>query len=251
MVLAFLKAISDSAVKISNAGLQMIINMANGIANGIKQKTPALKAAMQNLGSAIMSGIIAGIQGAIAGVVSAIEGVLKAGVSAGKKFIESLSPSKLFAREVGAPISQGIAVGVTASGGDVNDAVTSVGKGALAAIQQTMAGIHDSLGSSLDLQPRITPVVDLTQAKKGFSDLAGLSKNQLINAGVSASSAASISAANAASAQQAGLISGAGTTLAFTQNNYSPTALSAIQIYRQTKNQLSIAKGALANANAS
>ena len=33
--------------------------------------------------------------------------------------------------------------------------------------------------------------------------------------------------------------------LNFTQNNTSPKALSEVEIYRQTKNQLSIAKGAL------
>ena len=33
--------------------------------------------------------------------------------------------------------------------------------------------------------------------------------------------------------------SGGNTTYQFTQNNYSPKALSAIEIYRQTKNQFS------------
>jgi hypothetical protein len=33
--------------------------------------------------------------------------------------------------------------------------------------------------------------------------------------------------------------------LNYTQNNYSPKALSSAEIYRQTKNQLSITKGAL------
>jgi hypothetical protein len=35
------------------------------------------------------------------------------------------------------------------------------------------------------------------------------------------------------------------TTITFEQNNYSPEALSAVDIYRQTKNQISLAKEAL------
>ena len=35
----------------------------------------------------------------------------------------------------------------------------------------------------------------------------------------------------------------AGNTYQFTQNNYSPKALSRIEIYRQTKNQFSTLKG--------
>ena len=35
----------------------------------------------------------------------------------------------------------------------------------------------------------------------------------------------------------------AGNTYTFTQNNYSPKALSRVEIYRQTKNQFSAMKG--------
>ena len=40
----------------------------------------------------------------------------------------------------------------------------------------------------------------------------------------------------------------AGNTYTFTQNNYSPKALSRLDIYRQTKNQFSALKGAVSRA---
>ena len=104
----------------------------------------------------------------------------------------------------------------------------------------------------MDLQPRITPVIDLTKAKAGFDQLTAMSKSHLINTGSSTTSAASISAFNVAAAKQAHLISPSQTNLTFNQTNNSPVALSDVDIYRKTKNQLSIAKGVLAsNANSS
>jgi len=41
-------------------------------------------------------------------------------------------------------------------------------------------------------------------------------------------------------------VAGSGEVVSFTQNNYSPKALSSTDIYRQTNNQLSRARGALA-----
>ena len=36
-----------------------------------------------------------------------------------------------------------------------------------------------------------------------------------------------------------------GTTISYTQNNYSPKALSRLEIYRQTQNQIATIKGAM------
>ena len=50
----------------------------------------------------------------------------------------------------------------------------------------------------------------------------------------------------AAQAEQTAAAPG-GTSVKFEQNNYSPEALTEIEIYRQTKNQLSQLKSALAH----
>jgi hypothetical protein len=132
----------------------------------------------------------------------------------------------------------------------VTDSVHKAGKAALETLTKTMSTVGSIIGDNIDLQPRITPVIDLTNAKVGFSQLAALSKKQLINAGVSSTSAASISAANKVAAAQANLIKTQQTNLTFNQTNNSPVALSTIDIYRRTKNQLSSVRGVLVgNAN--
>jgi hypothetical protein len=111
-------------------------------------------------------------------------------------------------------------------------------------MKNSLSGIGNLVVENIDLQPRITPVIDLTQAKKGFGDLSTLSKSQL--ASVSTNKATSISSDNAAAAATLAVdTSGQGTTFSFTQYNTSPKALSTADIYRQTKNQLSTVKEAL------
>lgn len=245
IVIAFIKAITDNTLRIVQAGINMVINLLNGIANELRKSTPALQAAERNLGESIITGMIAGITGALGGLINAVVHAVQAAYNAAKHWLQSLSPSKRY-KQLGIFSMQGLAEGHTASISLVEDSVVEVAKNALQALAQTMAGAEKIFEDNLNLNPRITPVVDLTQAQKGFAALAGLSKSQLISAGTSASSAASISAANAAAAAQAGLLSGApSTTLQFTQYNNSPVALSAATIYRQTKNQLSIARGVL------
>ena len=65
-----------------------------------------------SVGRSIVQGLINGIRSAIGGVVSAITGGLGGAVAKARRFLEINSPSKLMAREVGAPIGEGIAYGV-------------------------------------------------------------------------------------------------------------------------------------------
>jgi tape measure domain-containing protein len=249
LCVAFINAIGKSTVQVVAAAVKMVISMINGIANQIRASTPALDAAMRNLGSAIIGALVGSIEAGLSSVVSAIGHVVSSAINGAKHLLGISSPSKVFLA-IGAAVMQGWALGHANNAGLVIDSLTTVGTAAIEALKTTMSGLNDEVNSNLNLQPVITPVIDLTQAKQGFSALSRLSKSQLVTTGTSASTAASISAANAAAAQQAGLIAGVGTSLQFNQYNTSPVALSAIDIYRRTKNQISIAKGVLSgNAN--
>ncbi|HEY2455588.1 MAG TPA: tape measure protein [Scandinavium sp.] len=250
LVIAFINAIAGAQLRIISAGINMVIGFVNGVANRIRSSSGQFQAAAYNLGSAIIQGTISGIVGGIGGVVSAAVSMAKSALSGALHFLHIGSPSKRFRDEVGAQIPAGTALGVSDNTHLATTEVTNMGNAMLGAIARTMTGLNDAINSNLELQPTITPVVDLTQAKKGFGTLTSLSKNQLIAASASSTSAASISAANAAAAFAAGLAKQNGTYLEFNQTNISPTALSATDIYRKTKNQLSIAKGAL-SANSS
>ena len=95
------------------------------------------------------------------------------------------------------------------------------------------------------MQPTITPVLDLSQVERDARKLGGLTNVTPITAAASYGQASAISdAQRKAMAQTAQAVQG-GTTLMFEQNNYSPEALSDVEIYRQTKNQLGHIKNAL------
>jgi hypothetical protein len=112
-------------------------------------------------------------------------------------------------------------------------------------MKNSLGTVSDVINDNLQLQPTITPVIDLTQAQKGFNDLNSMTKSQLLSANVTTNKAQSISSDNLAAATEAGLTAAAGANVSFVQNNTSPKALNTADIYRQTKNQLSKVKGAL------
>lgn len=246
-VVAFINAIGNNIQRVVNAGVNMVINLVNGVANKIRASGPAIHSAASNLGSAIIQGIIAGITGGIGGVISAAQSMAKSALSAALGALHINSPSKDFIK-VGEGTGEGFELGIFNLIPRVSKASVKMGNSALEAIGTTLANAGDVIGDNLQLQPKITPVLDLTQVKAGAGELDALTKNQLI-AATSTSAATSISAANALAAAQAGLAGGSQTTIQFTQNNTSPAALSTADIYRRTNNQLSQVKGALTGAN--
>jgi tape measure domain-containing protein len=243
---AFINAIGNSAQRIVNAGVNMVIGLINGIANKIRASSPAIHAAAANLGSAIIGGIVAGISGGIGSVISAAQNMASSALHAAMNFLHINSPSKDFI-EVGAGTGEGMVLGIIGSIPEVAKSSTKMGQAALDAISNTLANA-DVIAGAIDLQPKITPVLDLTQVKAGASELSNLTKGQLIAAS-STTAVQSISASNAAVAAQATAATTKQTNISFTQNNTSPAALSTADIYRRTNNQLSQVKGALASAN--
>lgn len=66
-----------------------------------------------NIGKDIIGGIVRGIGDAIGGAIDAAKRAARNILQGAKNAIEGHSPSRLFAREVGVPIAQGVAVGIT------------------------------------------------------------------------------------------------------------------------------------------
>ena len=101
--------------------------------------------------------------------------------------------------------------------------------------------------SDIDPNPVIRPVIDLDDVKSGVASMNGMFANKTFNVGTIKATADQISAGmNRQPDPTSQLQNGQnGNTFSFVQNNYSPKALSQIDIYRQTKNQFSAMKGAL------
>jgi hypothetical protein len=190
-------------------------------------------------------GLVDGLTSQQSAIRQAMERIATAMIKAIKKKLHIKSPSKVFA-EIGKFSAIGLAGGLTDNTGAVTDSAEKLADDAVMAMREGLSKISSALSTNLDDSPVITPVLDLDQIQKDAKRLSGLAPVIPISAAVSFNQAAAIDETNSSGEpgdDEPG--EGGGTVLKFEQNNYSPEALSDAEIYRQTRNQLSLAKTAL------
>lgn len=105
-------------------------------------------------------------------------------------------------------------------------------------ISKAIRKVSNAVNGGLDVRPVIRPVLDLSDVKTKKAELGALFGRKYVS---SISSSMNKKASERTS--QNGSTSGSSTTYKFEQNNYSPKALSRVEIYRQTRNQFSALKG--------
>lgn len=186
----------------------------------------------------LLDGLLAE-KGAIEAEMERLGGVM---VRAIKNKLKIKSPSEVFA-EIGKQSMEGMAQGLADSTGLMTDAADEAAKEAMVAMERSMRDISDVVAEGLDSNPVITPILDLTQVKSKAAELAALKDRFAMDSAYAQASAISATKTKTEAEQVAAV---GGTNFKFEQNNYSPESLSDIQIYRQTKNQLSQIKAALA-----
>ncbi len=189
-------------------------------------------------------GLIAGLESEKAALETIMNGLADTMVNRLKKKLKIKSPSEEFA-QIGKFSMEGMAKGFEDSSKVMTDAVDVAAKDALTAMEQSMRDISDVVNEQLDANPVITPILDLTQLESEAQRLKEMANVASITAAASYGQASTISTAQTA-AEAEKLAAVGGTSVKFEQNNYSPEALSDIEIYRQTRNQLSQLKSALA-----
>jgi tape measure domain-containing protein len=190
------------------------------------------------------AGLVKGLTSQKQRLINEIEAMADEIVAAFNRRLQVKSPSKVFA-EIGRFIMLGLAQGITNSTKMVADSLDIAAQKAVDAMKSSMSNISDVVASHLDVNPVITPVLDLTQVRTQAQELGALTRVTPITAAASYGQASLISTAQqAAQGDQESAMVG-GTNIKFEQNNYSPESLTEIEIYRQTKNQLSMLKSAL------
>lgn len=244
----FMNAIGANAGRLADAGAKMIINFINATANAVRNNSEAMGQAGANLGTAIIEGMARGIGGGLGVIKNAAVGVAKSALGAAKNFLGIKSPSREFAK-IGMFSSEGFAVGIAAYSGRVENSAERVGSVALDSIRNSMALVADAVSGDINLSPTVTPVIDLTQFKKDAGLMTGLVGVSAVRAEMSFGQASRISmerqAAREAELAMQGASAGSSPVVKFEQNNYSPEALSVVDIYRNTNNQLSQIEDAL------
>ena len=194
------------------------------------------------------AGFANGIIGGMSSVINAATRVASNAIRAAEQTLGEHSPSKEFER-IGLYADMGTERGFEKGSANVAKASRGMASQALDAARGALSSISDMIdnGEGFSLQPTITPVIDMNNVNRGakaidfmFNRTIGLSSS--ISSKMADRDRANAKLAEAASKQT----STEPTSISFTQNNYSPKALSRIDIYRDTKNQLSrMKKGAL------
>lgn len=244
----FINGISAGIPRILQAGANLILRFINGLADTIRANRSRVDAAIANIADAITGGLTSGLSRGIGRVVSAARSLVSGIPSAIKSLLHINSPSKV-TTELGEFTGDGIVVGLSNRTGDVTDAASGLGQAAITGIKDSISGINDVLGDSLDATPTIRPVLDLSAIQDGAKSISGLLPTPSLSVDTSNNVATSVAlqeaANNALLSQTAPTDAKTGTTVNFTQNNNSPKSLTPTEIYRQTQNQLSTLKGDL------
>lgn len=203
--------------------------------------------ALYKAGVDAAKGLVDGLTAQMKSITDKMTAIGKAIADEIKKELGIKSPSKVF-KEIGANTIVGLAQGMDANSNVIDLAARRAGKTAIDALKSSMTSLPDFMDGEIDIQPTIAPVLDLTAFRKDASGINDILATKALEASVSAQNAQTISstAEALAAAREASMGDTAPTTLIqLSQTNNSPKALSSAEIYRQTKNQLSIVKGAL------
>lgn len=245
IIVEFINGISKKMDKIVQAGANLIEKFVRALVSEMIKRANSLWEQARYLGLSIVQGLASAIRDGWNTVVQAAQDLAQGALNAAMDIVKPGSPSKVFT-ELGATIPAGLVKGMAYGSDDVSRSAKGMAQTALDTMKTTMSGISDALSSNVDFDPTITPVLDLTKLQNGASKIGGMLATRPITAGVSYAQAASISSERVAAAEAAvSAASPEAAPITFEQNNYSPKALSAVEIYRQTRNQLSLAKEAL------
>lgn len=249
IIVAFLNTLGRNLPRIVQGGVDLIINFINGLTKAINDNSERMGKAGADLALAIVKGMVRGLTAGGGEVAKAAKDVAKKALNAAKDFLGINSPSKEF-EDVGMYSDHGLAGGFDKYAHVVISAVKGVASDALFTLTKTLSKVSDVVNDkSFDLQPTITPVLDLSQVKATAGQIGSLLSANPINVSTSAA-VAQTTASSFDSGSQSGdgtnADGSAGTSVSFTQNNYSPKALSSAEIYRLTKNQISKVKEVVA-----
>lgn len=245
LVVNYINGIADNLGRVIEAGVNLVLAAVNGIADGIRNNGAKVGEAGVNLASALVEGIVRGIGAALGRAVQAAVDIAKAMFDAAKSALGINSPSKKFI-PLGEGVSEGMAVGVGNASHLASNAAADMGESMIDSMAKSLTGLSKVLGSDLiDFNPTITPVLDLSSVQKDAQSLADILSMQKLDVASSYRNAQSAGSGYEQNRKDENFPGEekAGNSVTFVQNNSSPKALSAEEIYRQTNNLISKTKG--------
>lgn len=236
-------------------------NIISGLLNGIREKIGDVRTWFFDLGGKII-GWISGalswlfesgkdvIRGLWNGINSMkdwlkdkVEGAVSWVTGPFQSVLEMFSPSRLFA-SYGVNIAKGLVIGIDSMKGRVTNSSKQMADNVKNAWSDsaTWLKISEPNLGSFDLNPVITPVLDLSKVEKEAKKLASVIKSRDLIASLSFDEASVIvDQTNRPNVEQP-IIHPEPSNFTFTQINNSPKALSVSDIHRRTRTQIAFAK---------
>ena len=247
IIVEFIKAMAKNLPIIIQAGYNMLMSVIRGVKKAVNEHSYELGEAGGQLAGALIVGLIKGLIGFQIGLWSAAYTLAMQAVNAINSAFKSNSPSKV-TEEIGGWAGEGLAIGMENSEGMVAQSGERMGTAAIDSLRKTLSGIADVLDSEMDLNPVITPVLDLSTVERTARGLVPLLGKQALTVGASYRNALDTATAyedvqTAKMEVLSALSEDQKAEYNFSQYNYSPEPLSLIDIYRQTNNQIAAAKG--------
>ncbi len=193
------QALITTGVKALAGGISGFVKggaeLLQGAINGIKQKWPgiveAVKGAVNSAVNAVsgLGGklVQAGkdlIQGFMSGIQSKAQAVWNAAVGVGQKAIDGVksilgiaSPSKVF-KQLGKYTAQGMSIGLDKYAFMAEESASDLATGILDNVRNPLRNVADILNGEIDVNPKITPVLDLSNVMEGNKLLTNMMADQ-------------------------------------------------------------------------
>jgi len=220
-----------------------LITWIKDIPGKITRAIPNPLSMLLNIGSQIIQGLLNGMKNAWGGVSSWIGDKMNDLKNMITNPFGIFSPSRV-TKQYGEFIMMGLRIGMEDEWKTVERWMNNLNptEALVNSVNDAVAAISSSLDTISEVVPVITPVLDLTQIQAGASKI-----DSYIQQGNGLNPAFSYSQANAIAGTSTPVTDPMTTTEApkgvtFIQNVNSPTQLSATDIYKQTRNQIVLAK---------
>lgn len=229
VIVNFLQGIQQNIGRVADEGFKTVIAFIDGLSSAIRTNSGRLRESARSLGWEIINGLTGGLAERAGNALAKAAEVGSSVINKIKETMGINSPSK-YTTEFGKFLVDGLVIGQERNLSHAERTADKLGTRTLGAINAAISsGIDD-----LSFEPVVTPVMDLSNVKKGFGDISRYS-----NVGMTTSGYANNYASSAATKPVE--VSNV-TNLNFTQNNTSPKSLNNIEIYRNTKNTLAMLK---------
>lgn len=188
-------------------------------------------------------GLAAGIRSGESNVITAATDVATKAIKAAKDALQINSPSKV-TYGFGRFFDLGLSNGIYDYADRVAKATETISNQALSAAQIITENIAATMDEDFEYEPTIRPVLDMDEVDSGLNAFDRSFANRSMNLAGSIDRVRKAAPADkyAENVNPSQNQNGGATTYNFTQNNYSPKALSRIDLYRQTNNQFAMMK---------